>query len=208
MCKWVRPIRRSSVRDRRGVREESRGRESAGADRLAGFDDESVSADWAEVYRTSFADLVRYLYRKVWDADRAQDLAQEAFARALGHAPDNPRAWVFAVAGNLARDEVRSVVRRKKHLTLLKSEATAVVEPDPVEAIERDERIAAARAALEQLTDRDREVLLLWDAGLSYTEIAEQTGLAVGAIGTTLSRARRRLVAAYDAVEARNVAHR
>ncbi|MGH7577952.1 MAG: sigma factor [Longimicrobiales bacterium] len=57
----------------------------------------------------------------MWDADRAQDLAQEAFARVLDHAPDNPRAWVFAVAGNLARDELRSVVRRKKHLTLLKS---------------------------------------------------------------------------------------
>lgn len=166
-----------------------------------------MSADWAEVYRTSFADLVRYLYRKVWDADRAQDLAQEAFARVLDHAPDNPRAWVFAVAGNLARDEVRSVVRRKKHLTLLKSEATGTVAvPDPVDAIDSEERITAARAALETLTDRDREVLLLWDAGLSYIEIAERTGLAVGAIGTTLSRARRRLVAAYDAVEARHVA--
>lgn len=166
-----------------------------------------MSADWAEVYRTSFADLVRYLYRKVWDADRAQDLAQEAFARVLDHAPDNPRAWVFAVAGNLARDEVRSVVRRKKHLTLLKSEATDVAgAPDPVEAIERADQVATARAALETLTDRDREVLLLWDAGLSYPEIAERTGLAVGAIGTTLSRARRRLVAAYDAVEARHAA--
>lgn len=166
-----------------------------------------MSADWAEVYRTSFADLVRYLYRKVWDAERAQDLAQEAFARVLDHAPDNPRAWVFAVAGNLARDEARSVVRRKKHLTLLKSEAAhAFVEPDPVEDIDREERAAAARAALDTLTDRDREVLLLWDAGLSYTDIAERTGLAVGAIGTTLCRARRRLVAAYDAVEARHVA--
>jgi RNA polymerase sigma factor (sigma-70 family) len=166
-----------------------------------------VSADWAEVYRTTFADLVRYLYRKVWDAERAQDLAQEAFARVLDHEPDNPRAWVFAVAGNLARDEVRSVVRRKKHLTLLRSETEeAAPDPDPVETIDREEKMAAAKAALEQLSERDREVLLLWDAGLSYVEIAERTGLAVGAIGTTLSRARRRLVTAYDAGEARHAA--
>ena len=39
---------------------------------------------------------------------------------------------------------------------------------------------------------------LLWDAGLSYPEIAAQTGLAVGAVGTTLARARRRLVDAHD----------
>lgn len=163
--------------------------------------------DWAEVYRTTYADLVRYLYRKVWDAERAEDLAQEAFARALAHEPDNPRAWVFSVAANLARDEVRTVVRRKRHLTLIRAEADERTrDPDPVDEIDRREKLAAARAALEQLSDRDREVLLLWDAGLSYTEIAERTGLALGAIGTTLARARRRLVAAYDDVEGQNVA--
>lgn len=166
-----------------------------------------MSADWAEVYRTSFADLVRYLYRKVWDADRAQDLAQEAFARVLGHQPENPRAWVFAVAANLARDEIRTVVRRKRHLSLIRAETDAAApDPDPVEVMDREARAASAREALDRLSDRDREVLLLWDAGLSYAEISERTGLAAGAIGTTLSRARRRLVVAYDAVEARNVA--
>jgi RNA polymerase sigma-70 factor (ECF subfamily) len=54
------------------------------------------------------------------------------------------------------------------------------------------------RRALDDLTPRDREALLLWDAGMSYEEIATQTGLARGAVGTTLSRARRRLVEAYE----------
>ena len=159
-----------------------------------------VSADWADVYRTTFTDLVRYLYRKVWDAERAQDLAQEAFVRVLDDQPDNARAWLFSVASNLARDEVRMVIRRRKHLTLIKTEIEDIdPAPDPVEAMDRREKEQAAKDALEQLSERDREVLLLWDAGLDYREIAEQTGLAVGAIGTTLSRARKRLVAAYDA---------
>lgn len=168
-----------------------------------------MSADWADVYRTTYQDLVRYLYRKVWDAERAEDLAQEAFVRVLDHEPDNPRAWIFRVASNLARDEVRTVVRRKRHLTLLRVEADVASDPDPVEAIDRQEKQEAARQALEELSERDREVLLLWDAGMNYTEIAKQTGLAVGAIGTTLSRARKRLVAAYDSAtgsEERNVA--
>ncbi len=55
--------------------------------------------------------------------------------------------------------------------------------------------------ALSTLSPRDQEVLLLWDAGLSYPEIAAQTGLAVGAVGTTLARARKRLIEAYDRKE-------
>jgi RNA polymerase sigma-70 factor (ECF subfamily) len=161
------------------------------------------------VYRTTFADLVRFLYRKVWDEERARDLAQEAFVRALDHDPGDARAWLFTVAANLARDEARTAIRRRRHLTLVKAEAeadAATAPADPVERLDREEKAAAARRALDDLSERDREVLLMWDAGLSYSEIAKQTGLAIGAIGTTLSRARRRLADAYEAVEGRDAA--
>jgi RNA polymerase sigma factor (sigma-70 family) len=64
--------------------------------------------------------------------------------------------------------------------------------------LEEDEQSRQVRAALDTLSPRDQEVLLLWDGGLSYPEIAERTGLAVGAIGTTLARARKRLVQAHE----------
>jgi len=154
--------------------------------------------DIAEVYRSTYRALVRFLYRKVWDAERAEDLAQEAFARALVHKPDNARGWLFVVAANMARDEARRAARERRHLTLLKSEPYAVSSA-PEDEIDADAARTRVREALDQLTPRDREALLLWDAGMSYDEIAAQTGLARGAIGTTLARARRRLVEAYDA---------
>ena len=154
--------------------------------------------DIAEVYRSTYPALVRFLYRKVWDAERAEDLAQEAFARALVHRPENTRGWLFVVAANMARDEARRAAREKRHLTLLKSEPD-VAHSSPEEDIDAATRTKRVRAALDELTPRDREALLLWDAGMSYDEIAAQTGLARGAIGTTLARARRRLVEAYDA---------
>ena len=146
----------------------------------------------------------------VWDADRARDLAQDAFARALGQSPDNPRAWVFRVASNLANDEARSAIRRRKHLVLIKGEAEARQEaaPDPHDQLEQLECVEAVRKALDQLGERDREALLLWDAGLNYQDIAAATGLAAGAVGTTLARARRRLVEAHDALEKRHVARK
>jgi RNA polymerase sigma-70 factor (ECF subfamily) len=159
-----------------------------------------VPIDWAEVYRDTYPDLVRFLHRKVWDVDRAQDLAQEVFVRALDVDPDNPRAWLFTVANNLARDEARAAVRQKRHLVLLKGEAEAAA-ADDADSLEERERMAAVRRTLDTLSEGDRTVLLLWDAGLNYDEIAEQSGLKKGAIGTTLSRARKRLVEAYERLE-------
>jgi RNA polymerase sigma factor (sigma-70 family) len=166
-----------------------------------------VSVDWGEVYQTTFQELVRFLHRKVWDVERAKDLAQEVFVRALKHDPEQPRAWVFKVALNLARDEARTVLRRKRHLTLLKSESEiGEGVPTPDEALATEERWAQVRRALDAISDRDREVLLLWDAGLSYREIAEVTELSPGAVGTTLARARRRLVEAHGEMERDNAA--
>src|SRR5436190_19584583 len=82
----------------------------------------SAPQDLAEVYRTTYRALVRFLYRKVWDAERAEDLAQEAFARALIHKPESARGWLFIVAANMARDDARRAARERRHLTLLKSE--------------------------------------------------------------------------------------
>lgn len=165
-----------------------------------------MSTDWGAIYRETFPALVRFLYRKVWEADRAEDLAQEAFVRALDHDPDNPRAFVFTVAANLARDEARTAIRRRTHLELVKAEQPLGTVPTPAEALEREEREQRVQAALDTLSERDREALLLWDAGMNYDEIAEQTGLARGAIGTTLSRARRRLADAHRALEGNDAA--
>ena len=167
-------------------------------------DTEIMTIDWDQLYRDSYEDLVRFLYRKVWDEERARDLAQEVFVRALRHRPEKARAWLFVTAANLARDEARTVIRRRKHLALIKAESSEVEEVPTVGVEER----ARVQSALQVLSDRDREALLLWDAGLSYDEIAEQTGLAKGAVGTTLSRARKRLVAAYEQREGGDVAHR
>lgn len=167
-----------------------------------------MGLDWAAVYNDTYEDLVRFLHRQVWDSDRAQDLAQEVFVRVLDKEPENPRAFVFTVAVNLARDEARTAARRKKHLTLLKNETELRQEMTPGldDELDVSHRHDSVRRALAELNERDRETLLLWDAGLDYAEIAAQSGLSLRSVGTTLARARKRLVEAYDSLEAKSVA--
>jgi RNA polymerase sigma-70 factor (ECF subfamily) len=167
-----------------------------------------VTTDGAAVYQATYPELVRYLFWSVMDEDKARDLAQEAFAQVLDRDPENPRALVYTVAINLARDEARTVVRRKRHLALLKVEAdvTAEVTASASEQVERRDAVERLKRALDVLSERDREVLLLWDAGLNYVEISAQTGLAKTAIGTTIARAKKKLVEAHEALEANDAA--
>jgi RNA polymerase sigma-70 factor (ECF subfamily) len=167
-----------------------------------------VRTDWEAVYRAVYPDVLRFLSWMVWDDERAKDLAQEAFARALRQDADNPRGLVFRIASNLARDEARLIVRRKRHLALLRVEADLSAEEasTPARDLEAAKQRERIRTALEALSETDREVLHLWNAGLDYTEIAAHTGLSKGAIGTTVARAKKKLVSAYDALGRSDVA--
>ena len=155
--------------------------------------------DVERLFREYHDPLVRYLTRRLGDRDWAEEVAQETFVRALRQpALQNERAWLFAVATNLVRDEARKDARRRRHLELLTEEAKTTVVEQPITELERAQERALARKAIDALTERDREALLMREEGLDYTEIAEALQLSLASVGTTLSRARRRLVEAYE----------
>src|SRR5687767_15345055 len=76
--------------------------------------------DVERLFREYHDPLVRYLTRRLGDRDWAEEVAQETFVRALRQDNiTNERAWLFAVATNLVRDEARKDARRRQHLALL-----------------------------------------------------------------------------------------
>lgn len=160
--------------------------------------------DTAErLFVTYHATLVRYLTRRLGDRDWAEDVAQETFVRALRQESIvNERAWVFAVAHNLVRDGARRDARNRRHLELLAAESREHEAPAGEQTLERADAMGFARRALEALGERDRQALLLKEEGLNYDEIADVLGLEKASVGTTLSRARRRLAERYEELTA------
>lgn len=159
-----------------------------------------MTDDVERLFRTYNVPLVRYLTRRLGDRDWAEEVAQETFLRALRQDRiDNERAWLFAVATNLVRDEARKDARRRRHLALLaeRERAEGPVEQEAT-SLERAQEAAMARRAVDALAERDRLALLMREEGLSYEEIAVALDLSPGSVGTTLSRARRRLVEVYE----------
>ena len=162
------------------------------------------------LFDTYHQPLVRYLTRQTGDRDWAEEIAQETFVRALKQdVIASERSWIFAVAMNLMRDEARRDARHRRRLELMRVEAKAgsVVMPGPT-SMERDEEREMARQAVAILAERDRDALLMREQGLSYDEIAAALDLSAASVGTTLSRARRRLMDAYERLQAGHTAER
>lgn len=163
--------------------------------------------DQAErLFRSYHETLVRYLTRRLGDRDWAEEVAQETFVRALRQDDIvNERAWVFAVAHNLVRDGARRDARNRRHLELLAAETREAEQVDPEEereqTLSRAQEAAMARRALDGLGERDRQALLLKEEGLDYGEIARVLEIEKSSVGTTLSRARKRLAETYEALE-------
>ncbi len=137
--------------------------------------------------------VFRYLCRRVGQTETARDLTQEVFLRvARTDVPERDaaglRAWVFAIARNLALNHVRDGQRRPVEVGIPETTAPAV-----------QELSIALQRALAALDDLDRDVFLLRETGgLSYAEIAAACGLTVEAVRARLHRARVDLRAALD----------
>lgn len=161
---------------------------------------ESFGDLFEAVYHEQYASIFRYLDRLSGDPDLAADIAQETFIRLCrrGSLPDQPDRWLITVALNLFRNE-RTTSRRHRELKEeWGTELTLSSPPSPLEATVAAQRRARVRRALDRLSQRDRELLLLRAEGYSYRDLAAILDLNDGSVGTFLARAKRAFQVAYE----------
>jgi RNA polymerase sigma-70 factor, ECF subfamily len=138
--------------------------------------------------------LVRFIHRRVHDLDLAEDIAQESFVRLLNERPDKPQAWLFTVAGNLAKNALRGEYRRSQRLSVIAGDAAGQVASETDHLVLQHETDDQVRTTLESLSNRDRTLLLLHHDGLTYKELAEIIGVKPSSIAPLLGRARQRFL--------------
>ena len=161
----------------------------------------SFPARVAALFEAHFERLFRYMNRLSGEPDLASDVVQEAFVKLYqrGSLPDEPEAWLISVAMNLFRNERGKRSRRLRLLTPERGERTLGDAPASPEesAISGDSR-RDVRAALERLSERDQQILLLHGEGYRYREIAVALEMNEASVGTLLARARRAFRDAYE----------
>lgn len=128
----------------------------------------------------------------------AGDVVQETFVRfAKAGRLDQPRAWLYRTARNLALNQRRKRARevRLDDRTDALAEPVDVASGRPDATAERLERHGFLRSVLARLPEKKRRVIeYKYVESLSYAEIAERTGLSPGNVGYILSTTLRELL--------------
>jgi RNA polymerase sigma factor (sigma-70 family) len=141
-------------------------------------------------------DLVRFLSRRLRCLFTARDLTQEVYLRLVradgdGAAIDNPRAFLFQIAANLATDHQRvqgrrSELLREAHHLLWERED----EISPERQILARDELAAIEAALKLLPERTRRIFYLNRfEGITQSDIAHQLGISRTSVEKHVRRA-------------------
>jgi RNA polymerase sigma factor (sigma-70 family) len=160
-----------------------------------------VDARVAAIWRIEGARIVATLARVVGDLPTAEDLAQDALEAALESwprdgVPDNPGAWLTAVAKRRAIDRWRREERRDAKYRLAAHDLDAVSETDwhPIE----DDLLRLVFAACHPVLSRDAQLALTLKvvAGLGSDAIARLFLVPVATMQQRIVRAKKTLAAA------------
>lgn len=148
--------------------------------------------------------LMNFVYRFVGDREEAEDIVQETFLRLFKNKHYYREiakfsTWIYTIAGNLAKTELRRRKRRKLlSISHFMSSEKDYDIPDEDSNPERDANTVITdkiiQQAIDKLSPKFKQVIVLRDIqGFSYEEIAEIVGIPLGTVKSRVNRARLKL---------------
>jgi RNA polymerase sigma-70 factor (ECF subfamily) len=167
---------------------------------------EPDDAGFAEATLEFLDSLYGTALRLTRNADRAQDLVQDTYLKAIRAerqfaAGTNLKAWLYTILHNTWRNRQRDGARARVEVDSEAVERTAESggvdrgrQETPESLLLRDSLNTDLQAALDGLADSFREVVWLRDVDeLTYQEIADVLQIPIGTVMSRLSRGRKQL---------------
>lgn len=147
--------------------------------------------DWVAFCDEHLPHVFNYFRYRFTDEKLAQDLTSATFERAWqgrrqfrgSHA--QATAWIYTIARNQARDQMR----KRTFVSSLDALPGIAASERVEDTVQHRQDLARLRQLLYQLADRERELIALkYGAGRTNREIAAVTGLSESNVGTILHR--------------------
>lgn len=148
------------------------------------YSDEKLVAQYLQGNKQAFSFLIikynkllfNYIYRSLQNREISEDLVQETFIRVIKnitrfHEDKLFRPWIYTIATNLVRNELRNKKRRKE---VFHSSTVISTAQNQIEKMVIKEDLEKLHHCLQLLSSNNREIFLLrfYDK-LSFEEIAE-----------------------------------
>lgn len=155
------------------------------------MEENNIALLFGEIYEKYYKKIFRY-FRRDFSFDDAEDLTQQTFLQLWGWLPrtDSVRsggALIYSIARNVRADRYRN--------TAFVLETAAIY--DFVEVPDSSSRIdeVETRLALDVLSVKERELLLMKTRGYTSEEIGKEFGISASAARTRLQKIRKKLAA-------------
>jgi RNA polymerase sigma-70 factor (ECF subfamily) len=153
---------------------------------------------WEALLRQFQARIYGIAYHYVGNAEDARDLAQEVFVRIyqnLAVCPDEEGflPWIIRITRNVCIDHLRRKNARPPMQDVAAEDLPSLRASggDPLQAYAEDSRKRLIHRALREMTELNREIILLRDIqGLALEEIASQLQVPIGTVKSRSNRAR------------------
>jgi RNA polymerase sigma-70 factor (ECF subfamily) len=145
-----------------------------------------------EVYKSYYPRLYGFAYQYTLSKQDSEDFVDETFTRfwrelKQGSEITNTQAWLYKVLINLIRT---SKDREKKGIFIRNQIAISQIDREDIESkYFLDEKRRIIIRELNQLTDAEKNLLILYNRGLKYEEIAEILEIKSSSVGTMIARA-------------------
>ncbi len=148
--------------------------------------------------------LMNFIFRFLGDRNEAEDIVQETFLRLYKNKHYYKEiakfsTWIYTIAGNLAKTELRKKKRRKLFSIhqFMQTEKDYDI-PDESHSPETEANTVITdnliQRAIQKLSPKFKQVILLRDVqGFSYEEISEIVGIPLGTVKSRVNRARLKL---------------
>jgi RNA polymerase sigma-70 factor (ECF subfamily) len=157
-----------------------------------------------ELMRRYHPRIVNVVYRYINDPVRAEEIAQEVFVRVYVHRERYRRTarfstWIFTIALNLTKNEIRHRVRHSRLMSLdalteLGSSVGFFLRErgkGPDEKLEESELQEVVNKAIVELPPKYRDAVVLRDLeGLSYEEVSDILSIPGGTVRSRINRGR------------------
>ncbi len=145
-----------------------------------------------EIYKLYYNEMKRFTFQLNVNENEKDDLIQDVFVKLYNEFQkknkiDNYRAWLYKSMLNKARTIHKTIklhTEIDKEIFLSKNNYT-----DSDKEFDEKERKKIVLDTLNQMPEKDKEILLLYYDGFSYSEIAEIAEINSNSVGKTIVRA-------------------